>query len=174
MAAPSLEKLFDFQANLDAGFAADFTANGLPAYFFRSDDELRDEVVLVQTQPGAATGHRCESQVNHTGDYAHDWYDFTVQISVKGERVLDRGKIGFASQFDYRMARAKVLMLPAAMNGRNVAGVAGITAMSLDYYGIIEATYAGTEYDPEPEKGIDSATLTYACKLRILPSAWPS
>lgn len=170
MAAPSYEALLDTQNVVEAALAAYFTANGLPAYASRSQEDMPDSRVEIQYEPGPSDGHQCPRTFTGTGNNELDWFQGVIGIRV----ITERAKVGpspdaaLPDAHSYSIARAKVLMLRGAINGT----LAGITALDIPYHIITVHGFAGQQ-DSIPENGFDETELGYAVQLQILTSAWP-
>ena len=171
MPATSYEKLFDIQANLEAGFAAYLTANGLASFATRHNGNLPDARIVVHIEVGASVaGHRATPTLTGTGQGEEDWFNIVIGFAVQTERALDATAphADFDNTHDYWVARLKVLMLRGAINGT----LAGITALSIPLYGIPVLTYQGDQYEVA-EDGMDQTTIAYAAQVQIRQDAWP-
>jgi len=170
MPATSHAALLNFQANLEAGFAAYFSANGITAYHSRSTSDMVDERVILAVEVGAAQGHCAPAATSNTGWQEEDWFAFTLKAYVQTDRAKGTASPDSAITLyhDYLVARVKTLCLRGAMKGL----IAGITGLSLDWYIIPVLTYSGDNYDVD-ENALDTTEITYAGQLQILASAWP-
>ena len=171
MPAPSLEHLLDTQANIEAGFVAYMSNNGITAYGTRYTGDLADKHVLLMYRPGASTGHCATPTTTNTGEKENDWFDGEVTFIIQTERALaDASEVtGFASLHDYRVAQIKVLMLRGALNGT----ITGKTALSLDYHRIVVLSQGAEESSIE-EDAFDVTSLSYSVQIQIKAEAWPS
>jgi len=170
--APSLEKLFDIQANVEAAFAAYLTANGLASYATRSAENLPDARVIVQAEVGASVGgHEMRSDSTNTGAHEEDWFSLTLNFHVQTDRAIVAASPDayLADLHDYWVARCKVLMLRGAINGT----ISGVTALSLSFYRIPVLTYSGDQYDTTTD-ALDTTSISYAAQVHILTDAWPA
>lgn len=171
MQAPSLEHLFDTQANIEAGFVTYLQNNGITAYGTRYQGDLDDKRVVLMYRPGASTGHCATPTTTNTGEKENDWFDGEITFVVQTERALaDASDVsGFASLHDYRVAQLKVLMLRGALNGT----IAGKTALALDYHRIAVLSEGAEESSIEDES-FDVTSLTYSVQIQIKAEAWPT
>lgn len=169
-AAPTLEKLFDIQANVEDAFATYLTANGLSAYATRSTSDLPDARIIVHAEVGAAQGHCATSTMTYTGSQEQDWFNLTVQFQIQTDRAIadDSPDANITGIHDYWCARLRVLMLRGAINGT----LPDTTALSLPYYIIPVLSYSGEQYDVTDD-ALDTTTQAYAAQLQFNADAWP-
>jgi len=171
MPAPSLEHLFDTRANIEAGFTAYLTANGLAAFGTSYTGDIADKRVLLMYTPGASTGHCATSTTTLTGEKENDWFNGEIRFIVQTERALaDAAEVsGFASLHDYRVAQLKVLMLRGSLNGT----ITGKTALALDYHRIAVLSEGAEDSGIEGDS-FDVTSLSYAVQIQIKADAWPT
>lgn len=171
MPAPTLEHLFDTQANIEAGFVAYLNNNGITAYGTRYTGDIADKRVLLMYRPGASTGHCATPTTTNTGEKENDWFDGEITFVIQTERALaDAPEVaGFASLHDYRVAQLKVLMLRGAINGT----IPGKTPLVLDYHRIVVLS-EGAEENSIEEDAFDVTSLTYSVQIQIKADAWPA
>ena len=169
-AAPSLEKLFDTQSVFEAALSDYFAANGLAAYTSRTADNLPDSRVECQFVPGGAQGHQATRTTSKTGEPEQDMFSGTVNVRVVTERAIVAASpvSGFSTLHDYRVARAKVLMLRGALNGT----IAGVTALSLPYHRLAVQGFAGQTPTIEDD-AFDVTELGWNLTYQLLADAWP-
>ncbi len=174
-AAPSLEKLFDTQAVWEAAFAAYLEANGMGCYTSRVNSNMPDaRVICTVTPSGSVAGHQATTTTSKTGQPEQDMFSASIEFMVGCERAVAPASpvSGFATIFDYNVARLKVLMLRGSINGT----VDGITALSLPYHRIALLSFSAqtptTESGPNGE--FDQTQLTWGVTYQILADAWPT
>ena len=171
MPAPSLEHLFDTQANIEAGFTAYLLANGITAYGTRYTGDIADKRVLLMYRPGASNGHCATPTTTLTGEKENDWFNGEISFIIQTERALAEASeiTGFASLHDYRVAQIKVLMLRGALNGT----ITGKTALALEYHRIAVLS-EGAEENSVEDDAFDVTSLSYAVQIQIKADAWPA
>lgn len=171
MPAPSLEHLFDMQANIEAGFVAYLSANGITAYGTRYTGDIADKRVLLMYRPGASAGYCAIPTTTNTGEMENDWFNGEITFIIQTERALAEASeiTGFASLHDYRVAQIKVLMLRGALNGT----ISGKTALALDYHRIAVLS-EGAEENSVEDDAFDVTSLSYAVQIQIKSDAWPA
>ena len=170
MPAATYEELFNMQANIEASFAAYFTANGLTAFHSRSSADLPDRRVIVMVEIGAANGHCMTKDKTGTQVQEQDMFAISIKAHVQSERTTGTASpVGAIPLYhDYLVSKVKKLFLRGAMNGL----ISGVTALASTYYMIPVFSYSGDNYDETPE-GLDQTEITYTGTIQILESAWP-
>lgn len=168
--APTFEKLFDFQSNVEAELAAYFQANGLRAFETRSTVDLPDARVIVMVEIGTAHGHKTPGASSGTGANEEDWFNLVIKFQIQTERELSGGfpLTEFSNLHDYLVARVRVLMLWGSLRGT----LGNATALDLPFYNLAVLTFAGAT-DAIADGGLDVTELTYSAQIQILASAWP-
>lgn len=170
-AAPSYEALNNTREVFEEAIAAYFSANGLPCYTSRGSEDMPDSHIEVRFDPGSSTGHQATRQ--HTGTFANELDGFTgnITIGVFSERVKDEASpdAAISTLHNYRVARAKVLMMRGAINGL----FGGITGMVLPYYVMTVEAFSG-EIDTATDAAIDSTEIGYTIQYHIRQNAWPA
>lgn len=168
--ATSLDELLNIQANVEASFAAYFTANGMTAYHTRSTSDLPDERVIFMAEIGAALGHCATSAMTHTGSQEQDWFSFMLKILVQSDRTKRIGQTstGLDIYHDAQVAKARKLMLRGALQG----SIGGITPLELNWYLIPVLSFAGDSYSVD-ETALDTTELVFTGQIQIHADAWP-
>lgn len=168
--APTFEKLFDFQSNIEAEIAAYFNANGLKAFETRSTKDLPDARVIVMVEIGTAHGHKTPSALAQTGSSEEDWFNLVIKFQIQTERELSTGfpLTEFSNLHDYLVARVRVLMLWGSLRGT----LGSTTALDLSFYDLAVLTFSGAT-DAIADGGLDVTVLTYSAQIQISADAWP-
>jgi energy-coupling factor transporter ATP-binding protein EcfA2 len=153
-------------------------AVGIGAQFGAGPPDLPDVVHVLEfefddlprRQAGGAQGHQATRTTSKTGEPEQDMFSVTVSVRVVTERAIVAASpvSGFSTLHDYRVARAKVLMLRGALNGT----IAGVTALSLPYHRLAVQGFAGQTPTIEDD-AFDVTELGWNLTYQLLADAWP-
>lgn len=162
----SLEKIFNFEKNLEESFYNYLTINGIPNVIdTRTTEELPASFVsAVVNMTGVDSEVYAKASSTGTGQNEYTRYTATITILVQTDRDADvnTGIDGFASSHDLIVATIRKLMLHGAINGT----VSGVTALNSDYYELYRLIYSGEASDFD-EDGTDQKFLEYSFSFLI-------
>ncbi len=163
--APDLERLFEFESQLETGFVTLFSNAVINAFSSRGAETLNTPYVALYCTAGAVLQNHMAFKGNTITPY--DWFEGGMVTKIVTNRVTDNAELP-PQHTVYLGKMRKALLLPFVR-----AGSALCQWPSDNYLQLADIRQDSTIDTYTDEDGLDTTEISWYLNFQIKPDAWP-
>lgn len=160
--APDLERLFEFENQLESGFVTLLSNAGINAFSSRGTDTLQSPYVSLYCTAGAVLQNHQYIRQGSPSLAFYDWFEGTLTTEIVTNRISDSEEIPISHTVMLGKVR-KALALPWVKYGWPADSC-------LQLPDIRQSDTADTWED---EDSLDHTIINWYINFQIKPAAWP-